>query len=398
MIGRIKTQLGNINLFLRQVSYSQFLPSKEDLDSKEAKELSKRLISDSYKETLTNIVEWQEKNVQYWHERAEMFILLFVLSSMPFLLIPLPRYLQIFLVILIIFAMFLDLFTLLIGALFLISEVIAAFVILYTANTANISTIIMVIELSIIFGGIISLLLYGMLKYRYLKASQPEFRLMDTFKSSLPVKKILQYHLAICKDYAKLTATLLINSYYPKNKIYFITIPQHVAAAINVKNKIYVLDQRLPIMTLEKWMDFWSIKMSNNAIFKASSFLHRIFFEGEVQIYELVINGKKTEIKKTDCKKMSEATDVPQIDINSLNKKIAYDMGLSQTSDKKQPDIEINLKNFAVSYNRDEIANFSLLRAVKNKLEGELCGNLGKITKLEVTQNKADLILGVYIS
>jgi len=78
-----------------------------------------------------------------------------------------------------------------------------------------------------------------MLKYRYLKASLPEFKFGDAFKSSLPIRKILRYRLAVCKDYAKLTATLLLNSYGSEDNIYFITIPQHVAAAIEIKDKIY---------------------------------------------------------------------------------------------------------------------------------------------------------------
>ena len=41
----------------------EVVPSWKDgyLRLREAKELSKRLMGDSYKETLTNIVEWQEK-------------------------------------------------------------------------------------------------------------------------------------------------------------------------------------------------------------------------------------------------------------------------------------------------------------------------------------------------
>ena len=41
---RLKVALRNIRWwFSRQVSYSQFLPSKEDLECNEAKELSKKL-------------------------------------------------------------------------------------------------------------------------------------------------------------------------------------------------------------------------------------------------------------------------------------------------------------------------------------------------------------------
>ena len=70
---------------------------------------------------------------------------------------------------------------------------------------------------------------------------------------------------------------------------------------------------------------------------------------------------------------------------------------LIQISDKKEPDVIIPLKYFALCYDKDEIVEFSLIRAIKNRLENEFCENLGKITKIEIVQDKTDLILQGYI-
>jgi predicted transglutaminase-like protease len=73
------------------------------------------------------------------------------------------------------------------------------------------------------------------------------------------VGKILGYRLAVCRDYAKLTAALLLNL-YPSSEIYLIAIPRHVAAGIKFNCKVYVLDQKLPVASLEKWLSFWREK------------------------------------------------------------------------------------------------------------------------------------------
>lgn len=393
---RLKVALRNIRWwFSRQVSYSQFLPSKEDLECEETKELSKKLIGDSYKETLTNIVEWQERNLQYWHERAEMFTLLYILSAIAFFFV-LPQNLWMIPLIIIIFWLFLgDFMTFFIGALILISEVIVAIVVfVYVANT---SIIIRSVGLSIIFGSIFSLLLYGMLKYRCLKASLPEFKFADAFKSSLPIRKILQYRLAVCRDYAKLTATLLISSYGLRNSIYFITIPQHVAAAIEIKDKMYVLDQSLPVMTFNKWINYWSEKLSGSFLSKVYSSIYRIL-GGDVQLYKLIANNGTIKVRKICYKKLGKVRDIPQLDVDIVTNEVAYSLGISQLSNKSEPDTEINLKYFAIRYDRDEIVEFSLTRAIKNKLDSELCGNMRKITKIELSQDKSDFTLAVHMS
>lgn len=74
---------------------------------------------------------------------------------------------------------------------------------------------------------------------------------------SLPVSKTIKYQLAICGDYAKLTATILLNL-YPNSRLFFFKIPRHVATGIGINNKIYILDQKLPIREPEAWLNYWN--------------------------------------------------------------------------------------------------------------------------------------------
>lgn len=54
---------------LTSLTKSQFLPTPEDIENDELKTLAKRLKGSSEKETLTNILEWQDRNIQGWIDR-----------------------------------------------------------------------------------------------------------------------------------------------------------------------------------------------------------------------------------------------------------------------------------------------------------------------------------------
>jgi len=222
-----------------------------------------------------------------------------------------------------------------------------------------------------------------MLKYKSIKYYQPEFKLGDTFKLSLPVDRILKYRLAICRDYAKLTASLLLNI-YSKSKIYFITFnfPGHSATAIEYKNKIYVLDQRLPVMTLEKWLMFWKEKLNKKKI--------------KAETLEIIVDDKKLKTKKIDCKKL-DFIKIPKVDIKDLENKLLNSLGISQTLRKSKADLGISFKNLAISYEKDEIIIFSIMKTIENKIKNEFCENLNKISRIELRQNKKDIVLKIWI-
>jgi predicted transglutaminase-like protease len=185
----------------------QFLPSLEDIENEELKELANKLNGDSNKETLTNILEWEEKNIMGWQDRFNcllIFIFIFV------------------------------------------------FVLFLAFSVAP-----MLLSIGVIIGLITCLLL----KYRDIKHQIPEFIITDIFEF-LPVNKILKYKLAICGDYAKLTSALLFK--LSNSRVYFFTtIPQHVAVGVKINNKYYILDQELPILTKDSWLKRWNVKAAN---------------------------------------------------------------------------------------------------------------------------------------
>jgi len=51
-------------------SKKQFLPDSDELENKEVIELLERLKGKSEKETLSNLLEWQNRNISYWVERG----------------------------------------------------------------------------------------------------------------------------------------------------------------------------------------------------------------------------------------------------------------------------------------------------------------------------------------
>jgi len=205
--------------------------------------------------------------------------------------------------------------------------------------------------------------------------------LYDTFRLGLPVDKILKYKLAVCRDYARLTSSLLF-SLYPDSKLFFISIFGHVAVGITIKNKIYVLDQHLPILTIDKWL------------------LARNKTEADCSISEIIRDSKKKPInvtfsnpKKIDRKLKRE---IPKIDDEKL-KDIANFIVKNQNLHEDNTDFKIVLPNYAIYYDDDEIVKYSLIRGIKNKLDNELCGNIDIISNIKISQNKNDLIIAVCI-
>ncbi|WP_199919998.1 hypothetical protein [Thermococcus piezophilus] len=57
---------------------------------------------------------------------------------------------------------------------------------------------------------------------------------------------------------------------------------------------------------------------------------------------------------------------------------------MSQKTEKKEPDLEIELKNYAIYCEDYEIAQYSMLRVLKMKIEAELCSNTNKLTRLNL--------------
>jgi len=259
----------------------QYTPTIEDVKNTKVKKLLKRLKRDSDKETLTNILEWQDRNLRFWTERCildipatliiPVYFSIFIWISLPVLIffhllfsnfvggtlsfIFLSTMTVIFLFFLFWQSTIVKLTYILIFSLPLYQMMKIYITNFLSSSPALAITILNLTVLNwVIFGVTIVIIFYLLSSYHpffrehplRIKIKKLTQILNDTFQLSLPVKKVLEYRLAICRDYAKLTASFLLNV-YPKNKLYFILIPRHTAAAIELKGKRYVLDQKLPI-------------------------------------------------------------------------------------------------------------------------------------------------------
>ncbi|MEM0316158.1 MAG: transglutaminase-like domain-containing protein [Archaeoglobaceae archaeon] len=192
----------------------------------------------------------------------------------------------------------------------------------------------------------------------------------DTFQPSLPVSKIYKYKLAICRDYAKLTASLLLNLFH-KNNIYLITIRGHVATVIEINGKLYVLDQRMPISDPNTWLmrqrkdkaDLWEIKREGGKI--------------ETRFFKTIKIDKKLK----------------------LNRKILEEIipTIEKAMNENRNSVEHVFKGYSDLYDIDDpIIRESLERTIWNKIKNEFLSNSSKIEGLELKSDGKDLILKIY--
>ena len=317
-----------------------FLPTSTDIKNEELINLANQLKKDSYKETLSNILEWQERNIQFWWERWPFkFCLLFFIP-------------------IIIFA-FVSLFM----SMSLRAPMIGIMILLYTLLYA------------------VFLIIITLIPHRR-SLSEKKFTisevLFDTFRSSLSVDKILKYKLAVCRDYTKLTASLLF-ILYPDSELYFIKIFQHIAVGIKIENQIYVLDQRLPILKKDNWL---SIRNKKATIYCS----------------KLIRDSGGIDVILIKCETIPKKSIlIPKINTGKLAEEISKMLEIKGSSNKDKTVLNIELFDYAEYYDNDEIIEYSFMRAIKNRLESEFCGNLDKISKVNINQNdEKDLIVTVF--
>jgi len=361
----------------------QFLPNLDELKDPKIIELSKKLKRKSEKETLVNLLEWQNRNITFWVDRMHYSLILYFLLAISIYLLPLSNNDIKYILIFILFLMGVVNFTLMLSyATTLIATILIFTLWIFSVNPLQAQKFYPVAQLaglSLVFGAILALIGYLVLKYSALKSRIPGFKLQDTFNITLQVDKILKYRLAICRDYAKLTAVSLYNL-IPNSQICFISIPRHVAAGIEINGKLYILDQELPVMTLDSWLRFWNRKTAN--------------------IYQLKIlnskNKRKLKLEKRGIAKLINPS--AQLDTEKLSEEVVKLLEISQKTDKENYYVvEIPFPKFAKCYEDDEIVIYSMARAIKLMLENELCSNFENTEKIEIKQNGNDLIVLAYL-
>jgi len=312
-VGKLKPKYA----ILRWLLEKQVVPTGEDIAS--VKSLAERLKGLTDAETLNNILEWQERNIAYWWERYYLVPLLIFISN-TLILLGLPP-------------------------------------------LALLRSILFTIFTALSLGASLSITIYLFLTHN------PELiKLM--FKFSLPLSKMLEYRMGVCRDYAKLTASLLVNL-YPSSKIYFFAIPRHVAAGIRLGNKIYVLDRRLPILEPEAWLTIQGVR--------------------KAEMFELINKDGNLSIRLAG--EISLCQRQPSIfNIKNMFKEIVSEV--EKAVKEGRDTASIVLKNAASLFDIDDaIIKESLLRKVRIILQNEFASKASKLRETILFKKGNDIIL-----
>jgi len=396
-----------INKFKFWMAKKQFCPDLKDLENGELIKLVNKLKGDSNTETLTNILEWQDKNILFWWERwpFDLSLKIIGLISWMLILIIVSPFLQLlypsnfviiyaFLFVFVTIFIFTSLFS---NILISIFYLFSFFPIIYLLISVALRIPLLaqnILPYTLFYvgclGAIVIILVYLIIRYReFIKEKSGKekiykfFELVkDTFRLSLPVNKILEYRLAICKDYAKFTASLLFNM-YPITNVYFVTIPSHVAVGVKIGDNYYVFDQHLPILTIDRWLINCNKK-------KADIYISKVLRDS---------SGKPISVDFSNHEKIVIKENLEALKINNekLTEEVANILGIRQSSHKDKPNFEILLKNYAFYYEDDEIIKYSLIRSIRNRLENELCSNINKIIRIKLSQIEKDLNIEVWL-
>lgn len=247
------------------------VPTLEDI--KEAKRLAKELKGESDRKTLDNIIEYQNRNIAYFNERTVFSFSQFYILLLSVIIAIIPFFWFSFLISLI--SGFTPLLPLQKGLM------VFLFVILCFINSRLIQLGIVIVTVD---------RLRKKMKWNKFLSKEFKLSIKEAYRyaisqEDMPVRKILDWRLAICRDYAKLTASLLYNL-FPDYELYFFDMPGHVVAGIKLDNEIYVLDPHYdnPTPPSVLKLDEWLIKKELNT---------ENFFEGKIQFlqFEIIIHN-----------------------------------------------------------------------------------------------------------
>ncbi|MBZ0174445.1 MAG: hypothetical protein OIN84_10870 [Candidatus Methanoperedens sp.] len=204
------------------------VPTSEDI--KEAEDLAKKLKGNSSRDTLDNIIKYQNENIAYFNERAVC----------------------------------LDAF---------IYSIIFGLLVILSLVPAVSSQTLLIIYITFLIFCQLGIIMVTVDRFRKkMKWKKEKFHLKELiqsiieaskygiFQKDMPVKKILDWKLAICRDYARLTASLLRNL-FPDSELYFIFMHDHVVAGIKINNEINVFDPHYDnptpptVLKLDEWLN-----------------------------------------------------------------------------------------------------------------------------------------------
>ncbi|WP_048055467.1 transglutaminase-like domain-containing protein [Methanotorris igneus] len=188
---------------------------------------------------------------------------------------------------------------------------------------------------------------------------------------------ILNYRLSVCRDYAKLTAALLLNL-YPENKIYFFEFfgyLGHVATGIEINGKTYILDQKLPILDEQAWLIKQNIKEATKLILMER-------------------NGEFFVEKVGEIKRKKDKSSNIKFKLKNIIPELVEVISKAMKENKKT--VSFKLENWGKIYNiEDQLIKESLIRFFKLHLSNELVSNFSKIKDINIIKQGDNLVLKV---
>ncbi len=333
-----------------------YCPTQKEIEDTEIRELARRLQGSSNKETLTNILEWQEANITFWDERHPTPTALLYSIGVAF-----PVFLAL--------GIYLSLFLLLAFQVFVLPSIILIWI---SALLSSLITAIVMVAITIKSNRKIPL----------------KEGLLNAFRTSISIRMLLRRDrkLGVCRDYAKLTACLLSNIKEETAEVYFVRSKAHVAAGMKIGEKLYVLDQRLPILTIDQWYKREHGLRSPSKIL----FLYRNaqrLLDGRLQSVSLDRFLSKTENIKVNSlpeltSELSELLNIPKKDDGKMRNGLLT--------------IELpKWTNGADLYSmNDEIVNYSLARSLKRKISNQLI-DLSQIESIQAKPEYEHLIFQI---
>jgi len=347
MCDKIRPFLKDANersLYWRACHISGHCPTSKEIRNDKVEQLAKRLIGLSPKETLTNILEWQDRNIVFWNERHPM-------TTTFYLIAPVSCIIALLLTILILIANF---------------QLLPFFVNVFFG-----------VWLKIILSSAITVLVIMALIIRSNRKIPLKEGLWNAVVSSISLHMLLdpERRIGVCRDYAKLTACLLSNT-NPNAGIYFVHSAGHVATGIRIENTVYVLDQHLPVLTMNQWCtrEYGSADLTKIPFEYRTSYKLKEKRLGSVPTMSL--------LSEINTAKLTEEELIEKM-------KNLLDISKEHTNDTEVLPLKLRKwkKGAMLFAMNDEIVNYSLARALKNKILNELI-ELNQITNIEINNDK----------
>jgi predicted transglutaminase-like protease len=347
----VKQSLSTILARLTSISIDSevYCPTSDEIKNDDVNRLAKRLKTSSDKETLTNILEWEERNIAFWIERHPL-VTVFWDSVMALL------------------------FGIIILSVLTITSILpfsfySWFVVKWLVIWASCIATTLVI---------MTLILHSNRKFSWKEALKG---LMAAFTLGISMDFLLDKKLGVCRDYAKLTACLLANI-YPDAEIYFATAPGHVATGKKIGDELYMLDQRLPILAKGRWNDYrkphWYHTMKK-------------------------FDPAKMTLQKADRRAFIHAntrTELNAEKLERLSKRMTELLNTNEQPDDKtislQKPIPIAWQNGFTLYEENEMTDYSLARYLATKISSEFV-RMNQITRIETSRYKNDLIFQIHV-